>query len=1004
MQKNRLQSGGRIDRTQVLNFRFNGRAYQGCAGDTLASALLANGVYLIGRSFKLHRPRGIVGSGAEEPNAIVQIGSGAATLPNQCATQVLLYEGLDANSLRGWPSVQFDVGSITNWFSRFLAAGFYYKTFMAPRKLWSFYEKLIRDSAGWGHAPTKADPDFYEHRNAHCDVLIAGAGPAGLMAALAAANSGARVIIADEQSEFGGRLLSQTDEIDSMAATDWVAQAINTLAQHENVRMLPRSTVFGYFDHNFVTIAEHCTDHLGAHKHTTVRERLWRVRARQVILAQGAFERPLVFCNNDRPGVMLASAVSTYVNRYGVCPGREVVVFANNDSAYRCALDLDAAGASVKAVIDSRATGAGDLQQEVEALGITVMTGHVVTNTLGSQQIRAVQIAKFSIEGTVPATLPAQDLVTIQCDLLAMSGGWSPAVHLHSQSGGRITWSEELHCFVPDGTTQNCVSAGAGNGAWELHDCLRQGLEAGKAAIEYCGLEISDLAEPKTEGIETNSLQPLWRVPAVKAPDRCPKQFLDFQNDTSVADVRLAVREGYRNVEHVKRYTALGFGTDQGKLGNINGMAVLAEYLGEPIANVGTTTFRPAYTPTSFGTCAGETVGQLFDPVRKTAIHEWHEAAGAKFETVGQWLRPWYFPDGDEDLDAAVKRECLATRRSVGIMDASTLGKIDVQGPDAVKFLERIYTHDVGKMKVGRCAYGIMLGEDGMLKDDGVMARLGEQHFYLTTTTGGAASVMSWLELWLQTEWPDLDVYLTSVTDHYSTISVAGPTSRQLLQAIDCDTSLDAADFPFMSTQTATLCNLPVRLFRVSFSGELAFEINVASDHALTLWCALMDAGKNFDITPYGTESMHVLRAEKGFVIVGQDTDGSVTPTDLHMSWMLASDKDFLGKRSLRRPDALRADRKQWVGLIPADKTTVIAEGTQLIEDTAARAPVPMCGHISSSYDSPTLGHPIALALLKGGLERAGEKVYASLANGKAVPMTVTSPVFYDPQGERQRD
>lgn len=999
MQSHRLDKGGRIDRSRPLAFRFNGRTLQGYAGDTLASALLANGLRLVGRSFKLHRPRGIVGSGAEEPNAIVQVGEGASALPNQRVTEVELYDGLEARTVRGWPNVRFDLGGLSDFFGRILAAGFYYKTFMVPRALWGLYERLIRASAGWGVAPVEPDPDHYEHRNAHCDVLIAGAGPAGLMAALAAARTGARVIIADEQSEFGGALLTGNGSIDGQPAGAWLEQTLRTLADLENVVMLPRSTVFGYYDHNFLTIAERCTDHLGPHLHDRVRQRLWRIRARQVVLAQGAFERPLVFCNNDRPGVMLASAVSVYIHRYAVCPGRRAVVFTNNDSAYQTALDLHRDGAVVMAVVDSRPLGAADLSRRVEALGIPVLAGHVVTDVLGRKAVRGVRIARW----TGDASQVVGDTTSMNCDLLAMSGGWNPAVHLHSQSGGKIAWDDELQCFLPGEAAQAVVSAGSCNGAWTLQDCLQQGLDAGQSAVGRCGFEPADVPVPVIPALNSNPLQALWRVPASRDPDRCPKQFLDFQNDTSVADVRLAVREGYRNVEHVKRYTALGFGTDQGKLGNINGMAVLAECLGESIRAVGTTTFRPAYTPVTFGLCAGERVGALYDPVRKTALHEWHEAAGAVFEIVGQWLRPRYFPAAREELQSAVARECLATRSAVGIMDASTLGKIIVQGADAVNFLERVYTHHVARMKVGRCAYAILLGEDGMIKDDGVMARLGEQHFYLSTTTGGAAQVLAWLEIWLQTEWPELDVYLTSVTDHYSTISVAGPDSRRVLQAIGCSISLDQEHFPFMAVRDAELGGLPVQLFRVSFSGEMAFEINVDSRYALHLWRLLVSAGEPFGITPYGTEAMHVLRAEKGYLIVGQDTDGSVSPVDLGLDRLLAGDKDFLGKRSLARPDTRRNDRKQWVGLLSLDNHGVLPEGAQLIVDPGASPPVPMIGHVTSSYFSACLGHPIALALVSAGHSRLGETVHAALAGGRSVPVQIVSPVFYDPDGKRQR-
>ena len=993
MQPNRLPDGGRIDRTRPLSFRFDGKTYQGYAGDTLASALLANDVMIVGRSFKLHRPRGIVGAGAEEPNAILQIGKGASAEPNLRATQVELYDGLVARSTKGWPNARFDLAAVSDVFNRAFGAGFYYKTFMRPMSWWPLYERIIRASAGFGRAPKKPDPDRYEHCNAHCDVLVAGGGPAGLMAAMAAAEAGARVILADEQNELGGTLLTTADA----SAMEWLQQTVAALAAHDRVTLLPRSTVFGYYDHNFLSIAERCTDHLSTPKRRGVRQRLWRVRAKQVVLAQGAFERPLAFCNNDRPGVMLASAVSRYLRRYAVRPGRRAVIFTNNDSAYQAALDLMEAGASV-VIVDSRAGGAGWLGEKVTEAGIPVLAGHVVTNVSGRRHVREVRVAAWSGD----ATQSVESSIGIECDLLAMSGGWSPAVHLHSQAGGRNTWDEDLHCFVPAEPMQANTSAGAGNGKWSLRDCLQDGLDAGTTAVSRCGFEVPDVEMPALEQDASKPLQPLWRVPADAGPERCPKQFLDFQNDTSVADIFLAVREGYRNVEHVKRYTALGFGTDQGKLGNINGMAVLAERLGKSIPEIGTTTFRPAYTPVTFGVGAGESVGELYDPVRKTAIHEWHIEAGAPMENVGQWHRPWYFPVAGEDIHAAVARECLATRNSLGVMDASTLGKIDARGPDVVEFLERVYTHDVGKMKVGRCAYGIMLGEDGMLMDDGVMARLGEQQFYLTTTTGGAANVLSWLESWLQTEWPELEVFLTSLTDHYSTIAVVGPNSRRVLQKIGCSIDLDADSFPFMNVRDAELGGYPAQLFRVSFSGELAFEINIDSGYALDMWKTVMDAGAEFGITPYGTETMHVLRAEKGFVIVGQDTDGSVTPVDLGMNWLLSKDKDHLGKRSLTRPDSVRDDRKQLVGLLSSDNSTVLPEGTQLIEGPQAALPVPMCGHVTSSYMSACLGHPVAMALVAGGRDRKGETIYASLSGRSPLPVKIVSPVFYDPKGERQ--
>ena len=1019
MQPDRLSSGGRIDRSLPLTFRFNGRTCQGYAGDTLASALLANGIRVVGRSFKYHRPRGIMAIGADEPNAIVQLGTGAATIPGLRATEVELYDGLVATTARGWPGLNFDLLAVNEFFSPLLSAGFYYKTFMAPGFLWRWYEHGLRHASGLGISPRETDPDSYEHYNAHCDVLVAGGGPAGLMAALAAAKSGARVIIADEQGEMGGSLLSDGATLNGNPAGVWLGKALDELQRCPEVIILPRSTVSGYYDHNFLTILERCRDHPNQRDAEGVRQRLWRVRAGRVILAQGSHERPLVFPDNDRPGVMLASALSGYIRRYGVCPGRRAVIFTNNDGAYLTALDLVQVGASVSAIIDCREYGAGAVAEPSREAGVDIYQGCIVAGASGRNGVRSVQVVPVSADaGAVKGGRKI-----IPCDLLAMSGGWNPAVHLHSQAGGRIHWDDVRSCFIPGAARQDHVSVGACNGSFSLDACLEEGKQAGLDAARACGFEPAPFSTPEVgreRPGEVHPLQPLWRVPLPQSPRRHPKQFIDYQNDTTVADVYQAVQEGYRNVEHVKRYTALGFGTDQGKLGNINGMAVLAECLGKPVSEVGTTTFRPPYTAASFGACAGVAVGDLYDPVRKTALHDWHEASGAEFEVVGQWLRPWYYPREGEGLDDAVARECLAARSSLAIMDASTLGKIEVQGPDAVTFLERIYTHNIARIETGRCAYGIMLGEDGMVMDDGVMARLGGQHYYLTTTTGGAARVLGWLEQWLQTEWPELKVYLTSVTERWSTIALVGPDSRNLLQGMESDIDFNQEDFPFMSVRSGTLAGFAVRVFRVSFSGELAFEINVESDFAPALWETLVQAGEQYGITPYGTETMHVLRAEKGFIIVGQDTDGSVTPLDLGMNWLLSEDKDYLGKRSLARPDCQRPERKQLVGLLVEDggeassrrrpesghgehPAETLPEGAALVERPGAPPPAPKLGHVTSSYYSACLDRPIALALVGAGRARKGDVVHAALHDGRHVRVKIVSPVFYDPKGERQR-
>ena len=997
-QPRRLRAGGRIDRTRPLDFQFDGRPLQGYEGDTLASALLANGVHLVGRSFKYHRPRGVVGAGAEEPNAILQLGSGGYSTPNQRATQVELYPGLIARSVNRWPSLQVDLYAGLQLLARVLPAGFHYKTFMWPQSLWPRYERGIRRAAGLGESPQQADPDYYDRIHAHCDVLVVGGGPAGLAAALAAGRSGARVILADEQAELGGSLLASRAQIDGASAAAWLQATLAELQSLPELRLLPRSTVFGYYDHNFLAIAQRLGDHLPPGSYDGPRQRLWRVRARQVVLAAGAFERPLVFSNNDRPGVMLANAVSTYVNRYGVAPGKRAILFTNNDGAYRTALDLHDAGVAVEAVVDPRPNPAGALPTRARELGIPLLAGQVVVDVQGGQGLEGARVMRLTPDGKGVSG----ELRGLPCDLLALSGGWSPAVHLHAQSGGRPRFDPSKACFVAGASVQAERSAGGCKGSFELGACLAEGFAAGAAAAGDAGFEGVGRPLPSVPEEPEAALLPLWLVPSPKPPGRSPKQFVDLQNDTSAADIVLAAREGYRAIEHVKRYTALGFGTEQGKLGNINGLAILAAALGQDIASTGTTTFRPAYTPVTFGTLAGHDQGELLEPVRTTALHAWHLAAGAELENVGQWQRPWYYPKTGESLQAAVNRECQAVRGSVGIMDASTLGKIDLRGPDAAEFLNRVYTNAWLKLAVGRCRYGLMLGEDGMVMDDGVTTRLGPNHYHMTTTTGGAARVLAWLERWLQTEWPQLRVYLTSVTDHWATLAVVGPRSRAVVSALcqDIDFSRDA--FPFLSYRAGTVAGVAARVFRISFSGELAYEVNVPADCARHVWEALLEAGAPHGITPYGTETMHVLRAEKGYIIVGQDTDGSVTPGDLGMDWIIAKNKDFIGKRSLSRPHTVRPDRKQLVGLKTLEASLVLPEGAQLVDNPEHPIPKPMIGHVSSSYYSACLGRSIALALVKGGRQRQAEVIYAPLDDGRIIRAEICDPVFYDPEGARQ--
>ena len=994
----RLASGGRIDRDRPLGFTFNGKSCEGFEGDTLASALLANDVRLVARSLKYHRPRGIVGSGAEEPNAIVQVGEGARTLPNLIATQVELYEGLTARSVNVSPSVDFDWRAVQGWFSRFMPPGFFYKTFMWPASYWRKYEHHIRKAAGFGVTPPAPDPDDYDHMNAHCDVLVVGAGPSGLATALEAGRTGARVILVDERPELGGSLLGSRAEIDGAPAAVWVESVAAELAAMPEVRVLTRTTAVGYYEHNFLYALERLTDHVPPGPGVGPRQRLWRIRAGQVVLAAGAIERPLVFSNNDRPGVMLASAVSDYVNRYAVAPGSRVAVFTNNDSAYQTAFDMVEAGVPVGAIVDARPQG--ELSMRAQERGIEVVNNHVVVNTDGEKQLRGVSIMALTEDGLgVTGRWRSLD-----CDVLAVSGGWNPVVQLHAQSRGVPRYDDARACFVPGDPVQAERSVGACNGSFSLGDCLAEGVRGGAEAAAAAGFGYGKPSQPapSAETIVQGEIRPMWVAPSSSPISRAPKQFVDFQADVTAADILIAVREGYESVEHVKRYTTLGMGTDQGKLGNVNGIGILAQHLGAEPGSIGTTTFRPVYTPVAYGAVSGGERGDLFDPVRKTSIHEWHVESGALFENVGQWKRPWYYPRPGESMEEAVNRECVATRTSAAVLDASTLGKIEIQGPDANVFLNRVYTNPFLKVGLGRCRYGFMLDENGMLLDDGVTARLSENSYLMHTTTGGAAHVMAWLEVWLQTEWPELKVYMTSVTDHWATVSVCGPNSRKIVEQLCDDVDFSGDAFPFMSVREGTVAGVAARIFRISFTGELTYEINVNANYGRHIWEAVMEAGAQYDITPIGTEAMHILRAEKGYVIVGQDTDGSVTPIDLGMDRMVGKNKDFLGKRSLFRSYMLRDDRKQFVGLLTDDPKEVLPDGGQIVEDPTSSLPRPMFGHVTSSYYSAVLGHSIALAMVRGGVSRMGETVLVQNFDGRTIPARISDPVFYDPEGERQ--
>ncbi|MDR5904554.1 sarcosine oxidase subunit alpha family protein [Franzmannia qiaohouensis] len=1009
-QVQRLAQGGRIDRSRPLGFTFNGQTYQGYHGDTLASALLANGVDIVNRSFKYSRPRGIVAAGAEEPNAVVQLGaSEGAQVPNVRATQQALYDGLVARSTNGWPSVQKDLmGLVGKVGGKLMPPGFYYKTFMAPASMWMTYEKYIRKSAGLGRSPAEADPDIYDHFNRHCEVLVIGAGPAGLAAALAAARSGVRVILADEQEEMGGSLLDSRETLDGKPAAQWVAETLDALRGLANVTLLPRTTANGYHDHNFVTLHERRTEHLADSAPRTAqgarqsRARMHRVRAGQVILATGAHERPLVYAGNDVPGNLVAGAVSSYIRRYGVVPGNKLVLSVSNDYAYRAALDWHDAGREVVAIVDAREAPDGDLINQARERGIRVITASAVIEAKGANRVSAARVARIDIDGF----RVAGPVETLACDCVASSGGYSPVIHLASHTGARPTWNDGILGFVPT-LVDGVLASGAAHGIYALGEVLADGVAVGSRAAAATGGEAAEVALPACQALNESPACALYQVPHEKPTLRAPKQFVDLQNDVTAAAIELATREGFESIEHVKRYTAMGFGTDQGKLGNINGMAIAARCLERTIPEVGTTVFRPNYTPVTFGAIVGRHCGELFDPERYTALHQWHVENGAEFEDVGQWKRPWYYPRKQgvkqESMHEAVARECRAVREGVGILDASTLGKIDIQGPDAREFLARIYTNKWEKLAVGKCRYGLMCKDDGMVTDDGVTSCLADNHFVMTTTTGGAAAILEWLELWHQTEWPELDVTFTSVTDHWATMTVTGPKSRALLAELT-DIDLERDSFKFMDWREGTVAGVPARVFRISFTGELTFEINVQAHYAMHVWKALFEHGKKYDLTPYGTETMHVLRAEKGFIIVGQDTDGSVTPEDLGMQWCVGYDKPFswIGKRALTRSDTARSDRKQLVGLRPKDPKVVLEEGAQIVFDPNHAIPMPMVGHVTSSYYSPTLDSGFALAVVKGGQQRMGESVYLPMADGSVHEAEITSTIFIDPKGERQ--
>ncbi len=994
----RLESGEGINQTEKISFKFNGKTLFGYKGDSLASALLANGIHLIGRSFKYHRPRGILSSGSEEPNALVQIikdKDKAKTDPNVRATQIEICEGLEAQSQNCWPNVKFDIGEINSIFSSILPAGFYYKTFMWPSKLWRKYEYFIRKSAGLGKSPTEKDPDKYDHKYYHCDVLIVGGGPAGITAALMAAKSGNKILLVDEKPEFGENLLSSSKEnikINDLSPAEWIKVKRKELLNFKNIKTLNRTTVSAYHNYNYLIMMQSLTDHLSENeKKGKIRQRLWKVRAKKVILATGSIERPLVFDGNDRPGIMLSSAVKKYLNFYGVKCGNKIIIFTNNDSAYETAIELHNKNLKVQAIVDIREESSGDLPKKCNELGLKIYWKHTIVSSSGHTKVKNVSVMKLSKDNSVVIGKK----IIIKCDSVAMSGGWTPAVHLFTQSGGKLDFNNQNFCFYPKKTTQNQISIGSCNGTFKLADIIN---ESNQKTSEFINQNVENknkISEPKEGDLEN-----IWLLPSNKALGKT-KSFIDFQNDVTAKDIKLALREGYKSIEHVKRYTTTGMATDQGKIANMHALGIVAETTNTKMGDLGTTTFRPPYTPLTFGAIVGRNVNQFFDIIRRTPIHSWHKKNNAKFEDVGQWKRAWYYPIDNESMFDAVQRESKAARTKAGILDASTLGKIDIQGSDASEFLNRVYTNAWNKLAIGKCRYGLMLNDDGMVYDDGVTTRLNENHYIMTTTTGGAATVMSKLEDFLQTEWPELKVYLTSVTDHFATVSVCGPHSKKILEKVTENIDYSDQNFPHMSFKEGSINKIKSRVMRISFTGELSYEINIQANYGQSVWEKCMDAGKEYGITPYGTEAMHLLRAEKGFIIAGQETDGTVTPIDLQMDWIVSKKKyDFIGKRSLYRSDTARDDRKHYVGLLTKDPNEILEEGAQIVAEVKNRPPMDMIGHITSSYYSPNLNKSIALAVVKNGKKLKGKKLFVPMAN-KTIEVTVSDPVFLDKEGTR---
>jgi methylglutamate dehydrogenase subunit C len=982
----RLASGGLIDRSRPLNFTFDGKKYRGFEGDTLASALIANDVKVVGRSFKYHRPRGILTSGSEEPNALVTLRSGAFAEPNTRVTTISLFDGLEATSQNRWPSLAFDVMAVNQLAAPLLVAGFYYKTFMWPAKLWEkLYEPLIRRAAGLGVASMLPDPDRYDRNHAFCDLLIIGGGPSGLIAAQHSGRAGLRVLLVDDDAVLGGRLLSERHEVDDTPGVEWAHSVTAELSLMPNVTILNRTCVFGVYDGREYAAVQRVSDHLVRSEVGQPRQRLWKIIAKRALLASGAIERPIVFGGNDRPGVMTASAVSTYVNRFAAVPGRRAVVFTTADSGWATAEDLIAAGVEVAAVIDARSTVPASADR-VRAGGVEVIAGAVVDDVLG-RSVKAVDVR--CSDGNVRR---------ITADFLAVGGGWNPSIGLGSNLGHRPSWSNDIHSFVPDDMPPGMTPVGAAAGRLSLADGLTTGRDAAVAIIADFGRSPGSTTIPRASS-DPAAVSPLWHVRTHKT-----KAFVDLQHDVTDTDIALAAREGFVSVEHLKRYTTLGMATDQGKTSQINGHALLAQATGKTIAEAGLILSRPPYLPVAIGVFAGHHREAHFRPERRTASHDWAASKGASFVDAGQWKRAqWYSLPSEKSWLETVNREVRATREGVGVCDVSTLGKIDVHGADAATLLDRLYINTFSTLPIGKARYGLMLREDGFVLDDGTTTRFDENRYFVTTTTVNAAKIMQHIDYARQVLWPDLDVQATSVTEQWSTYSVAGPKSRALLQKFLPDLNLSNEGFPFMAAAEFRWKGALARIFRLSFSGELAFEVSVPANLGDVFIRALFEAGRTFDVVPYGTEALGVMRIEKGHP-AGNELNGQTTAGDLGMTRMVSKKKDFIGRIMAQRPGLTAADRPTLVGLRPVDRSLRLRAGGHLLARTASAIARNDEGYVTSVAFSPSLGHSIGLALLKRGRDRHGEQIRIhDPLRGADVDVEVCNPVFVDPEGGRLR-